>query len=141
MAWQIIVPLNQPASPFRLRGDELSLNGLVVAHVERIDADEAVGGYFRNDGRAAPLNPNARSRCVGCGWCPNTLEAAADPRMQEDQELDALLRALGEQHPRRNLTELEEVTVSQRRLRRLRGGRGGPADRDADPHHRPGLRP
>ncbi|WP_266637030.1 hypothetical protein OG585_48065 (plasmid) [Streptomyces sp. NBC_01340] len=110
--WQIIVPLNQPASPFQLRGDELSLNGEVVAHVERIDADEAVGGYFRNDGRAATLNPNARSRCVGCGWCPNTLEAAADPRMQEDQGLDALLRALGEQHPRRSLAELTEVTVS-----------------------------
>ncbi|WP_329473185.1 hypothetical protein OIE75_33405 [Streptomyces sp. NBC_01723] len=52
-AWQIIVPLNQPASPFRLRGDDLSLNGAVVAHVERIDADEAVGGYFRNGGREA----------------------------------------------------------------------------------------
>ncbi|WP_416531378.1 hypothetical protein [Streptomyces coelicoflavus] len=111
-AWQIIVPLNQPASPFRLRGDELSLNGSVVAHVERIEADEAVGGYFRNHGRAATLNPNARSRCVGCGWCPNTLEAAADPRIQKDQGLDALLRALEEQHPRRNLAELEEVTVS-----------------------------
>ncbi|MFF3976608.1 hypothetical protein [Streptomyces sp. NPDC001828] len=110
--WQIIVPLNQPASPFRLRGDELTLNGSVVAHVERIDADEAVGGYFRNHGRAATLNPNARSRCVGCGWCPNTLEAAADPRMQEDQGLAALLRALREQHPRRNLAELKEVTVS-----------------------------
>ncbi|WP_255306178.1 hypothetical protein [Streptomyces sp. Wb2n-11] len=110
--WQIIVPLNRPASPFRLRRDELSLNGELIAHVERIDADEAVGGYFRNDGRAATLNPNARSRCVGCGWCPNTLEAAADPRLQEEQGLDDLLRALGEQHPRRNLAELSEVTVS-----------------------------
>ncbi|MEU8954878.1 hypothetical protein AB0C93_11285 [Streptomyces sp. NPDC048518] len=112
VAWQIIVALNQPASPFRLWGDELTLNGEVIAHVERIDADEAVGGYFRNEGRAATLNPNARSRCVGCGWCPNTLEAAADPKMQEDQGLDALLRALREQHPRRTLAELEEVTVS-----------------------------
>lgn len=110
--WQVIVPLNRPSSPFLLQGDELQLDGKVVAHVERIDADEAVGGYFRNGGRAATLNPNARSRCVGCGWCPNTLEAAADPRMQEDQGLDALLRALSEQHPRRNLAELEEVTVS-----------------------------
>lgn len=110
--WQVIVPLNRPASPFLLRGDELSLNGDVVAYIERIDADEAVGGYFRNDGRAATLNPNARSRCVGCGWCPNTLEAAADPRLQEEQGLDALLRALGEQHPRRALSELTEVTVS-----------------------------
>ncbi|MGC4950098.1 hypothetical protein ACLQ2N_28350 [Streptomyces sp. DT224] len=110
--WQIIVPLNRPASPFHLRGEELWLNGEMIAHVERIDADEAVGGYFRNDGRAATLNPNARSRCVGCGWCPNTLEAAADPRLQEEEGLDDLLRALGEQHPRRNLAELTEVTVS-----------------------------
>ncbi|MGW4550211.1 hypothetical protein ACWEN4_28280 [Streptomyces violaceorubidus] len=93
-AWQIIVPLNQPASPFRLRGDELSLNGTVVAHVERIDADDAVGGYFRDGGRAATFNPNARSRCIGYGWCPNTPETAADPRVQEDQGLDAPVRAL-----------------------------------------------
>ncbi|WP_406329948.1 hypothetical protein [[Kitasatospora] papulosa] len=72
VAWQTIVPLKQSASPFRLRGDELSLNGEVVAHVERIDADEAVGGYFLNEGRAVTLNPNAHSRCVGCGWCPNS---------------------------------------------------------------------
>lgn len=110
--WQLIVPLNRPNSPFVLRGDELLLDGVTVAQVERIDADEAVGGYFRNDGKAATLNPNARSRCVGCSFCPNTLEAAADPRMSEDQELDGLLQALVEQHPRRNLAELAEVTVS-----------------------------
>lgn len=110
--WQVIVPLNQPASPFRLRDDELLLNGKLIAHVERIDADEAVGGYFRNHGRAATLNPNARSRCVGCAFCPNTLEAAADPRMAEERGLDELLLALAEQHPRSNLTELTDVTVS-----------------------------
>ncbi|MFE6101273.1 hypothetical protein ACFVQ4_15030 [Streptomyces laurentii] len=110
--WQVIVPLNRSSSPFLLRGDELSLDGRVVAQVERIDADEAVGGYFRNGGRAATLNPNARSRCVGCAWCPNTLEAAADPRMGEEQALDDLLRALSEQHPRHDLGELTEVTVS-----------------------------
>ncbi|MFD3590505.1 hypothetical protein [Streptomyces sp. NPDC058683] len=32
--------------------------------------------------------------------------------MPGDQGLDALLRALGEHHPRRNLAELGEVTVS-----------------------------
>ncbi|WP_216586560.1 hypothetical protein [Streptomyces brasiliscabiei] len=112
VAWQVIVPLNQPASPFRLRGEDLVLDGKVIAHVERIDADEAVGGYFRNNGRAATLNPNARSRCVGCAFCPNTLEAAADPRMGEDQGLDELLLALVEQHPRHDLSELTEVTVS-----------------------------
>lgn len=110
--WQIIVPLNRPASPFRLQGEELFLGGRLVAQVERVAADEAVGGYFRNEGRAATLNPNARSRCVGCAFCPNTLEAAADPRMGEERALADLLAALAEQHPRKDLAEVTEVTVS-----------------------------
>lgn len=112
VAWQVIVPLNAEASPFELSGEDLTIQGQLVAHVERIDADEAVGGYFRAGGRAATLNPNARSRCTGCAFCPNTLEAAADPRLAEDRALDELLAALVEQHPRRDLTELVEVTVS-----------------------------
>lgn len=110
--WQVIVPLNAAASPFELHGEDLTLHGTLVAHVQHIDADEAVGGYFRDDGRAATLNPNARSRCTGCAFCPNTLEAAADPRLAEGRALDDLLTALVEQHPRRDITELREVTIS-----------------------------
>lgn len=110
--WMVIVPLNAGGSPFSLRGDELSVGADVVGQVRRIDADEAVGGYFRDGGRAATLNPNARSRCTGCAFCPNTLEAAADPRLSEERELSQLLAAMLEQHPRRDLTELREVTVS-----------------------------
>lgn len=109
---QVIVPLNAASSPFRLSGERLTLSGEAIGTVEKIDADEAVGGYFRNGGRAATLNPNARSRCVGCAFCPNTLEAAADPRLAEGRELTALLAALAEQHPRGDLTELREITVS-----------------------------
>jgi hypothetical protein len=110
--WMIIVPLNAYQSPFVLRGEDLLVGDQVIARVQRIDADEAVGGYFRNGGRAATLNPNARSRCVGCAFCPNTLEAAADPRLAEERELTELLAAMVEQHPRRDLTELQEITVS-----------------------------
>jgi hypothetical protein len=110
--WMVIVPLNAVQSPFNLIGSDLYLGGDLVATVCRIDADEAVGGYFRDDGRAATLNPNARSRCVGCAFCPNTLEAAADPRLAEGRELAELLAAMVEQHPRRDLAELREVTVS-----------------------------
>lgn len=112
VAWMVIVPLNAKASPFHLAGDELALGRVVVGSIDRVAADEAVGGYFRDDGRAATLNPNARSRCVGCSFCPNTLEAAADPRLSEERELAALLAAMVEQHPRHNLAELREVTVS-----------------------------
>lgn len=111
--WQLIVPLNAAESPFRLMDDgQLLLGDSPVGTVERIDADEAVGGYFRDGGAALTLNPNARSRCVGCAFCPNTLEAAADPRLSEEQDLRELLAALREQHPRRDLTEVREVTVS-----------------------------
>ena len=110
--WMVIVPLNAEASPFLLQGDELTLAGSAIGSVERVAADEAVGGYFRDNGRAATLNPNARSRCVGCAFCPNTLEAAADPRLAEERQLSELLTAMTEQHPRRNLAELREVTVS-----------------------------
>ena len=49
---------------------------------------------------------------VGCAFCPNTLEAAADPRLAESRGLAELLEALVEQHPSGNLAELREVTVS-----------------------------
>ncbi|GAB3971106.1 hypothetical protein GCM10029978_045670 [Actinoallomurus acanthiterrae] len=111
--WQLIVPLNAVGSPFRLLEDgQLLLGKAPVGVVERVDADEAVGGYFRDNGTALTLNPNARSRCIGCAFCPNTLEAAADPRLSEEQDLRELLAALQEQHPRRDLTEVREVTVS-----------------------------
>lgn len=110
--WMVIVPLNAAASPFQLCGDELFIGRDLVGHVRRVDADEAVGGYFRDGGQAATINPNARSRCTGCAFCPNTLEAAADPRLSEYRELSQLLAAMTEQHPRRDLTALREVTVS-----------------------------
>lgn len=110
--WMVIVPLNAAESPFSLTGQDLHLGDELVGRVRRIDADEAVGGYFRDGGRAATLNPNARSRCVGCAFCPNTLEASADPRLSEKRELTELLAAMVEQHPRHDLTELREVTVS-----------------------------
>jgi hypothetical protein len=112
VSWQVIVPLNATGSPFILAGEDLRLGGTPVGTVRRIDADEAAGGYFRDGGRAATLNPNARSRCVGCAFCPNTLEAAADPRMTQDRKLGDLLRALAAQHPAGDLTRLEQVTVS-----------------------------
>jgi hypothetical protein len=110
--WMVIVPLNAADSPFTLAGEELSLGSQIIGQVQRIDADEAVGGYFRNNGSAATLNPNARSRCTGCAFCPNTLEAAADPRLSEEKKLSELFEAMREQHPRQDLTELNEITVS-----------------------------
>jgi hypothetical protein len=77
-----------------------------------MDADAAIGGYFRAGGDVLTLNPNARSRCTGCAFCPTTLEVAADPRMTADRELNELLHALAAQSPHGHLASVREVTVS-----------------------------
>ena len=110
--WNIVGPLNAVDSPFRMVDRDLLLGEDLVGTVLTVDNDEAVGGYFRDGGRAATLNPNARSRCVGCAFCPNTLEAAADPRLSEEMELAELFDALRAQHPRHDLSDLVDVTVS-----------------------------
>ena len=108
----IVVPLNREGSPFRLYGDTLTLDGTVVAQVHSVDADAAIGGYFRAGGEVLTLNPNARSRCTGCAFCPTTLEVSADPRMSADHELTELLHALATQTPGGTLAGVREVTVS-----------------------------
>jgi hypothetical protein len=108
----VVVPLNRAESPFQLYGDALTLDGAIVADVHNIDADAAIGGYFRAGGEVLTLNPNARSRCAGCAFCPTTLEVAADPRMTADQELAELLHALAAQAPGGDLAGVREVTVS-----------------------------
>jgi hypothetical protein len=108
----VIVPFNAQGSPFNPRGQDLFLGGDVIGHVRRVDADEAIGGYIHDGGWAATLNLHARSRCVGCAFCPNTLEAAADPRPSEERELTDLLAAMVEQHP------LVEQVTECRNLRR-----------------------
>ncbi|WP_418153421.1 hypothetical protein [Actinoalloteichus caeruleus] len=110
--WMVIVPLNSMNSPFRLIGQELKLGSVLIAHVTRIEGDDAVGGYFRAGGRAVTLNPNARSRCTGCAFCPNTLEAAADPRLTEETKLTALLESLALTSPTGSLDTVEVVTES-----------------------------
>lgn len=110
--WMVIVPVNNTDSPFRLVGDELWLGSVLVAHVERVASDDAVGGYFRAGGRAVTLNPNARSRCTGCAFCPNTLEAASDPRLVEERKLAGLLESLAATSPTGTLEAVEFVTAS-----------------------------
>jgi hypothetical protein len=63
--------------------------GRRIATIAELDDDDAVLGYFRNGQRELTLNSNARSQCVGCAFCPNTLEAAADPRLTSLNDLSA----------------------------------------------------
>ena len=110
--WRVIVPTNAAASPFTLSGGVLRIGTFGVGSVATDVPDDAVGGYFRWGGRAATVNPNARSRCVGCAFCPNTLEAASDPRATTDQTMKDLVAVLERAHPDGHLHSLAEVTIS-----------------------------
>jgi hypothetical protein len=113
-AFLIIVPMNRVNSPFSLDAD-----GVLWLGHDRIgmgsipDHDDAISGYFRKSGQVVTLNPNARSRCTGCAFCPNTLEAASDPRSRDDKSLHELLDALAlDASPDRPLSAVEEITIS-----------------------------
>jgi hypothetical protein len=113
----VVVPSGRVDSPFELVGDALTVDGQPVASVERRVSDDAVAGYLRCwDGqrwRAATLNPNSRSRCTGCAFCPTALEDAVDPRLRLDDEIAALLAAMAAELPAgASLTDLEDVTIS-----------------------------
>lgn len=89
-----ILSFGRTESPFRLEYGEIRLRGRRIAVVTGLDDDDAVLGYFRNGHRVLTLNSNARSQCVGCAFCPNTLEAASDPRLAALNDLTAYFSAI-----------------------------------------------
>src|SRR4029453_2450821 len=70
IAWpelfQLILPLDNPESPFLLTDVELSFDGQVVAQVQNVENDDVVIAYPRKGGRAMTVNAYARSQCTGC---------------------------------------------------------------------------
>jgi hypothetical protein len=106
-----ILPLGREASPFELRPDRILLFGEPWADVEMLDNDDAVLSYFRNGHKVLTLNSNARSQCTGCAFCPNTLEAASDPRLGLMDDLDTYLTVVEQEMGWQSLAPLETVTV------------------------------
>ena len=84
-----ILSLGRSSSPFVLADHEIRFRGKRIAQVTGLEDDDAVLGYFRNGCHVLTLNSNARSQCVGCVFCPNTLEAASDPRLVALSDLSA----------------------------------------------------
>lgn len=108
----VIIPMNRQESPFTLTDEAvLRFGGQPVGRASEPDNDDAIGGYFRKSGRVLTLNPNSRSRCTGCAFCPNTLEAASDPRLRDTLNLHELLDALVHESGG-SLSAVEEVTIS-----------------------------
>lgn len=107
-----ILSLGRKDSPFRLEEDSILFRGRRVAVVTGLDDDDAVLGYFRNGHRVLTLNSNARSQCVGCTFCPNTLEAASDPRLAALDDLTVYLSTIiSDFSLGGDLSAVEKVTV------------------------------
>ncbi|MGL5865595.1 MAG: hypothetical protein ACRCYX_06930 [Dermatophilaceae bacterium] len=107
----LILSLGRIESPFVLDEEEITLHGEQVATIEELEDDDAVLGYFRNGQRVLTLNSNARSQCIGCAFCPNTMEAASDPRLAALDDLDAYLTALESDFGLDDLSGVDTVTI------------------------------
>lgn len=107
----LILSLGRLDSPFVLDEEQISLFGDPIADVEELEDDDAVLGYFRNGRRVLTLNSNARSQCVGCAFCPNTMEAASDPRLAALDDLDSYMSALVSDFGLGDMSGVEKVTI------------------------------
>jgi hypothetical protein len=107
----LILSLGRLDSPFVLDEERISLFGDTIADVEELEDDDAVLGYFRNGRRVLTLNSNARSQCVGCAFCPNTMEAASDPRLAALDDIDSYMSALVSDFDLGDMSGIEKVTI------------------------------
>ncbi|MCZ1008440.1 radical SAM protein [Streptomyces lydicus] len=106
----LILSLGRVDSPFEIDERELRLHGERVGTVAGIEDDDAVLGYWRNGTKMLTLNSNQRSQCVGCTFCPNTLEGASDPAIRE-LDLPGYFATLAANSGMADLSAVETVTV------------------------------
>jgi hypothetical protein len=107
----LILSLGRLDSPFELDEDQISLHGDTIADIEALEDDDAVLGYFRNGRKVLTLNSNARSQCIGCAFCPNTMESASDPRLAALDDLDSYMSALVSDFGLGDMSGIEKVTI------------------------------
>ncbi|MEU4378486.1 radical SAM protein [Micromonospora echinofusca] len=107
----LILSLGRIDSPFELTEDALYFRGSRIASIEALEDDDAVLGYFRNGTKVLTLNSNARSQCIGCAFCPNTMESASDPRLAALDDLDSYLAALVQDFGLPDMSGIDKVTI------------------------------
>lgn len=107
----MILSLGRAASPFEVVDNEIRLAGDRIAVIDVAEADDAVLGYWRNDRKVLTLNSNARSQCTGCVFCPNTLEAASDPRLSALDDLHSYFATIVDDFDLPDMSGVEKVTV------------------------------
>jgi len=56
-------------SPFKLIGNNLYLDDVVIGTINNVEEDTCTSTYFRNNKQDITLNSNSRSKCCGCKFC------------------------------------------------------------------------
>jgi hypothetical protein len=110
-SWQIILPLDNPDSPFMLSDEGLWIDEQLVADLLGIENDDVVLTYLRAGGRSLTLNTHSRSTCIGCLFCPNVIEDAADATLDGVEELSRLLSWVEADNDWADLSDVEVITV------------------------------
>lgn len=110
-AWQVILPLDSPDSPFYLDGEHLWLGTAKMARLVAYENDDVVLTYLRKGGRSLTLNTYARSTCTGCVFCPNVIEDASDAILTDDDQFDALFSWVTADNSWEDLSEVDVITV------------------------------
>lgn len=109
--WQIILPLDNEESPFSLSDQELTLGGAPVAELVGCENDDVVLTYLRAGGRSLTLNTHSRSTCIGCVFCPNIIEDAADGNVDGTDALTKLLEWTAKDNGWPDLAGVDVITV------------------------------
>ncbi|WP_437304752.1 radical SAM protein [Sorangium sp. So ce388] len=109
--WQLILPLDNDDSPFELNAGRLLLSGEPVADLMAVENDDVVLTYLRAGGRSLTLNTHSRSTCVGCIFCPNIIEDAADATIDGASALEKLLRWVCADNGWKSLEHVEIITI------------------------------
>jgi hypothetical protein len=109
--WQLILPLDNERSPFRLDENGLLLDDEPVAGLVALENDDVVLTYLRANGRSLTLNTHSRSTCTGCLFCPNVIEDAADATLHNATELGEVLDWVIADHDWPGLRDVEVITV------------------------------
>lgn len=110
--FRFILSTGRTQSPFSISDGNLKFKGSIIADIRDTYDDAAVIGYFRGNKDVITLNSNSRSQCIGCVFCPNTLEGSSDPKTLVVQELVSQLSVLAGFNGLTNLSGVKEVNLS-----------------------------
>lgn len=107
----IIISLGREESPFFLGDKNVYFYSDPFASVDQLENDDCVTSYFRRNHTVLTLNSNARSQCVGCIFCPNSIETASDARYKVFDDLSTYVKSIAKKEGQDDASFIEKVTV------------------------------